>query len=193
MKCLVVIAHPLQNSLCRHFCDETVKHLTEKGYEITLLNLYEAGFDPVLTVTERQSYYAETFNDSQVTQEIQLLRDAESLVLIFPTWWFGFPAILKGWFDRVWAPGVAYDHANDLGAIQPRLNSLKEVKIITTLGSPWWVDLFILRQPVKKVLKIALLGACTKNCKFQMLSFYKSENATQSRVDAFVQKIKANF
>ncbi|WP_415894868.1 NAD(P)H-dependent oxidoreductase [Neptuniibacter sp. PT34_22] len=193
MKCLVVLTHPLKDSLCHHFCDETVKHLTEKGYEITLLNLYESDFEPALKEAERKSYYADQFDDSRLKIDIQQLQEAESLVLIFPTWWFGFPAMLKGWFDRVWAPGFAYDHAKDLGTIQPRLDNLKEVKVVTTLGSPWWVDLFILRQPVKKVLKIALFGACTKGCKFQMLSFYKSEDASKDRVKAFVNKLKAKF
>ncbi|WP_415906601.1 NAD(P)H-dependent oxidoreductase [Neptuniibacter sp. QD72_48] len=193
MKCLVVLTHPLKDSLCHHFCDETVKHLTAKGYEITLLNLYESDFEPALKEDERRSYYADQFDDSRLKTDIQQLQEAESLVLIFPTWWFGFPAMLKGWFDRVWAPGFAYDHAKDLGAIQPRLDNLKEVKVVTTLGSPWWVDLLILRQPVKKVLKIALLGACTKGCKFQMLSFYKSEDASKDRVEAFVNKLKAKF
>jgi len=193
VKCLVVFTHPLKDSLCGYFCDETVKHLTAKGYEVRLLNLYEQSFEPALQEAERQSYYAEQFDDSRLKQDIQLLQETESLVLVFPTWWFGFPAMLKGWFDRVWAPGHAYDHASDLGAIKPRLHNLKEVKVVTTLGSPWWVDLFVLRQPVKKVLKIALLGACTKGCKFKMLSFYKSEAASKDRVAAFVNKIKAQF
>ncbi|GHG08153.1 hypothetical protein GCM10017161_42400 [Thalassotalea marina] len=70
---------------------------------------------------------------------------------------------------------------------------VKEVEVITTLGSPWWVDKFVLWQPVKRVLKIALLGTCTKGCKFKMLSFYKSERASTSRLESFVQKIKAKF
>lgn len=193
MKCLVVVAHPLKESLCQYLTAQTIEHLESKGYQITVLDLYERQFPPSLTIHERQSYYQSNFDDSLLEQEILQLKQAESLVLVFPTWWFGFPAILKGWFDRVWAPGYAYNHASDLGAITPCLNNLKEVKVITTLGSPWWVDKFVLWQPVKRVLKIALLGACTKSCKFEMLSFYNSENASTSRVESFVQKIKAKF
>ncbi|MBY7901165.1 NAD(P)H-dependent oxidoreductase [Vibrio fluvialis] len=160
---------------------------------MTLLNLYESKFSPTLTVHERQSNYQPNFDDSLLEQEILQLKQAESLVLVFPTWWFGFPAILKGWFDRVWSPGYAYNHASDLGAITPCLDNLKEVKVITTLGSPWWVDKFVLLQPVKRVLKIALLGACTKGCKFEMLSFYKSKSASTPRVKSFVQKIMTKF
>ncbi|WP_432472996.1 NAD(P)H-dependent oxidoreductase [Amphritea sp. HPY] len=193
MNCLVVLAHPLENSLCRYFADETIEHLKSKGYEVTVKDLYQEAFDPVLTRSERQSYYENRFDASSLNTEITQLRAVESLVLIFPTWWFGFPAILKGWFDRVWAPGYAYNHASDLGAITPCLDNLKEVNVVTTLGSPWWVDVLVLWKPVHRVLKIALLGPCTKRCRFRMLSFYKSENASQTRVAKFVDKIRSSF
>ena len=193
MKCLVVFAHPLQDSLCRHLCDETVAHLAGKGYDIELLDLYASAFDPRLSEAERQSYYAGVFDAGHLQAQLRQLQAAQSLVLVFPTWWFGFPAILKGWFDRVWAPGHAYQHAADLGAITPGLLQLQEVRVVTTLGSPRWVDLFVLRRPVRRVLKLALLGACTRGCSFRMLSFYRSEKADRARVDAFVGKIRARF
>ena len=141
---------------------------------------------------KENSYYKE-FDSSKLKNDIKQLKQAESLVLFFPTWWFGFPAILKGWFDRVWAPGHAYEHASDFGPIKQKLDNLKEMKVVTTLGSPWWVDLFVLRRPVKKVLKIALLGACAKNCKFNMLSLYNSEKLTESKIQAFVKRIEKEF
>ncbi|UXI04558.1 NAD(P)H-dependent oxidoreductase [Photobacterium sp. TY1-4] len=193
MKCLVVRAHPLENSLCRYLSEQTITHLRDKGYAVTVKDLYQEAFDPVLTPQERQSYYQEQFDAQRLAEEINQLKSAESLVLIFPTWWFGFPAILKGWFDRVWAPGHAYHHASDLGAITPALENLREVKVITTLGSPWWVDRFVLWQPVKRVLKIALLGACAKQSRFQMLSLYQSEKASTDQVERFVEKIRARF
>lgn len=67
------------------------------------------------------------------------------------------------------------------------------MKVITTLGSPWWVDAFILRKPVKKVLKIALLGACASHCKFKMLSLYNSEKLTTTKIEKFVNKIESKF
>lgn len=193
MKCLVVISHPVKDSLCQYFATQTIEHLRVKGYQITVLDLYQNEFSPALTASERLSYYDASFDDKLLGQELAQLKSAESLVLVFPTWWFGFPAMLKGWFDRVWAPGHAYDHAKDLGAITPRLDNLKEVKVITTLGSPWWVDKLIMFQPVKRVLKIGLLGACTKNCQFTMLSFHQSEQATQARVESFLKKMRARF
>lgn len=193
MNCLVVLAHPLENSLCKHLADKTIDHLKKQGYQITVKDLYGEGFNPVLSRSERESYYQDQFDEHQVKSDIEQLKQVESLVLIFPTWWFGFPAILKGWFDRVWAPGHAYEHASDYGPIKQCLSNLKEMKVVTTLGSPWWVDTFILRKPVEKVLKFALLGACATNCNFKMLSLYKSEKLTKSKIDKFIGKIESKF
>ena len=193
MNCLVVIAHPLENSLCKYLAEKTIIHLKTKGYQVTVKDLYSEGFNPVLSKPERESYYQDQFNEHQVSADIEQLKQVESLVLIFPTWWFSFPAILKGWFDRVWAPGHAYEHASDYGPIKQCLNNLKEMNVVTTLGSPWWVDAFILRKPVKKVLKFALLGACATNCKFKMLSLYNSEKLSKIKVDKFVKKIESKF
>lgn len=193
MKCLIVVAHPLKDSLCHHLASQTIQHLKDKGYSVTVKDLYKEGFDPVLTQEERKSYYAKTFDASLLADEIRQLQETESLVFIFPTWWFGFPAILKGWFDRVWAPGYAYKHASDLTALTPNLNNLKEIRVVTTLGAAWWVDYFVLRRPVKRVIKSAIAGACARGFDFKMLSLYSSESLTRPKVDKFIDKIKGSF
>lgn len=193
MKCLVVVAHPLEDSLCQYLAKKTVEHLRAKGYQVTVKDLYQQQFDPVLTVKERDSYYKETFSSQLLHQDIEELKQSQSLVLVFPTWWFNFPAILKGWFDRVWVPGHAYNHASDFGPLTPLLTNLKEIKVVTTLGSPWWVDNFVLFKPVRRIIKVALMGACTTRCKFDMLSLYNSEKVTAKGIDNFVKKIRRRF
>jgi len=121
---------------------------------------------------------------------VERLLAAEAIVLVFPTWWFGFPAILKGWFDRVWAPGIAYDHADQYGPIKPRLTNLHHMMAVTSLGSPWWVDKFVLRQPVKRVLKTAIVGTCAPKCRLQMLSLYKSEQLSPTQVEQFGVRVE---
>lgn len=185
MKCLVVIAHPLADSLCQSLAQTAIAALTRAGHEVVVEDLYGSAFAPALTGAERASYYRLPFDAAAVEAETGRLLAAEALVLVFPTWWFSFPAILKGWFDRVWAPGIAYDHASDLGFIRPRLNGLRRTLAITSLGSPWWVDRFILRQPVKRVLKTGLLGTCAPACRFEMLSLYRAERLDEERLAAF--------
>jgi NAD(P)H dehydrogenase (quinone) len=190
VKCLVVIAHPLQESLCNSLAAKAIETLNAAGHEVQIEDLYRNDFAASLTSTERSSYYGQRYDSTAVQAEIDRLLSAEALVLCFPTWWFGFPAILKGWFDRVWAPGVAYDHATDLGPIKPRLLNLRKVLVVTSLGAPWWVDRLVMRQPVKRVLKIAILGTCAPNCHFEMLSIYKSERLRDAQVKHFSAKVE---
>jgi NAD(P)H dehydrogenase (quinone) len=166
-----------------------VQALTDAGHEVQIEDLYQTQFSPSLTVSERNSYYRPPFDSSAVQSPIDRLLSAEALILVFPTWWFGCPAVLKGWFDRVWAPGVAYDHASDLGPIKPRLHNLKRALAITSLGSPWWVDRLVMWQPVKRMLKIALLHTCAPACRFEMLSLYKAERLPGHEVELFCSRI----
>lgn len=189
MKCLVVQAHPLDESLCATLVRRSVAALQSSGHEVAVEDLCRQGFEPSLTPAERASYYAD-YDASAVAPWVERLLWAEGIVLLFPTWWFGFPAVLKGWFDRVWGPGIAYDHAVHYGPIKSRLHNLHEMLAVTTLGAPAWVDTVLLRRPVKKVLKTAILGTCAPKCRLRMLSLYKSEKLTPRQVERFVRRVE---
>jgi NAD(P)H dehydrogenase (quinone) len=189
MKCLVVKAHPLAESLCSTLARRAVEVLDRAGHQVELEDLYAENFDAALTERERCSYYSGAYAADEVKAQWARLSAAQGVVLVFPTWWFGFPAILKGWFDRVWAPGLAYEHAGDLGPIRPRLDRLHHVLAVTTLGSPWWVDKLVLRQPVRRVLQRAIVGTCAPRARFRMLSHYRSEILTPARVQRYAARI----
>ena len=94
MKCLVVLAHPLPQSFCHAVAATVVDKLDSNGHEHRLIDLYRSGFDPRLTVSERAGYYG-GYDKSALENEIADLQWAESIILVFPTWWFGPPAIRK--------------------------------------------------------------------------------------------------
>lgn len=190
MKCLVVITHPDTNSLCHALARSAIATLTKGGHTVEVEDLYLSNFPPALTPEERRRYYGPDYAPGAVRDQMDRLLAAEGLVLVFPTWWFSFPATLKGWFDRVWAPGVAYDHAADLGPIRPRLSQLRRALAVTSLGSPWWADRLILRQPVRRVLRTALLGTCAPACRLEMLSLYRAEALDMARVTRFTARIE---
>ncbi|MFV0408531.1 MAG: NAD(P)H-dependent oxidoreductase [Paracoccus sp. (in: a-proteobacteria)] len=152
MRALLVTAHPLADSLNRHLADQAEAAARAAGHQTQRLDLYGADFDPRLSAEERISYYgaASWSPDQAMERQIEQLIQAELLIVVFPTWWFGFPAILKGWLDRLWRPGIAFDHAADLGRITPRLTGLRHVVAITSLGSPRWIDRLILRQSLRR-------------------------------------------
>jgi NAD(P)H dehydrogenase (quinone) len=190
-KALIVLAHPAERSLSRLFAQTACEALSGTGHEANLLDLYSEGFDPVLSRQERAAYYAKSADTAAIADHADRLAGAETLVLVFPTWWFGMPAILKGWLDRVFAPGVAFDHASDFGPIKPRLTKLKKVVVITTLGSPAWIDWLVMRRPVRRILRTAVFGLCAPQAKFVMLSIYAAENPTPKRIESFKAGIAA--
>lgn len=189
MNCLVVTTHPLAASLCKHLTEHVVASLRSMNHTVALEDLYAGKFEPAMTGPERESYYSGSYDFSKIQEQVVRLEEAEALVLVFPTWWFGFPAMLKGWFDRVWGPGIAYDHASDYGPIKPRLHNLRKVLVVTTLGASWWIDRLVMRQPIKRVIKIALLHACARNSELKYLSLYDSEKVTLEKTVKFKRRI----
>jgi NAD(P)H dehydrogenase (quinone) len=108
MRFLVVYAHPVKDSFqsAIHRC--VISTLRDVGHDVDDCDLYAEGFQPVMSANERQVYHDITANRTdRLTNYTQRLVDADGIVFVFPTWWYGMPAILKGYFDRVWLPGVA--------------------------------------------------------------------------------------
>ncbi|MDR2240711.1 MAG: hypothetical protein LBE33_09735 [Zoogloeaceae bacterium] len=70
------------------------------------------------------------------------------------------------------------------------MRHLRRALCVTSLGSPWWVDRLVMRQPVKRILKTALLGACAPACRLEMLSLYQAERLNPAQVQAFCARIE---
>jgi putative NADPH-quinone reductase len=187
MRCLIVVAHPLKPSLCQSLATIARETLIRAGHEVDVADLYAETFPPVMTAEERIAHNATPDNSGP---EAQRLAAAEVLVLVFPTWWYGFPAVLKGWFDRVWLPGLAFDIAPGTGALLPRLTGLRHFIAITTLGSPRWVDWFVLRRPVRRVLKHAIAGTCARQARFRYLAMHSADDVAPARFETFAARIR---
>ena len=125
MKALIVFAHPEPTSLTRQLVDVTVETLEAQGHEIMLSDLYgmrwKAVYDehdfPERSNPERLSFimesahaYATARQTEDVATEQAKLLSADAVILQFPLWWFGVPAILKGWIERVYAFGFGYGY-----------------------------------------------------------------------------------
>src|SRR5258708_19892384 len=151
MRVLVVYAHPLSNSFAAALRDAVVARLRDGGHEVDHCDLYAEGFDPVLTASERRAYNPAPPGLTAVEAHVARLRAAEALVLCFPTWWYGMPAILKGWFDRAWTNEVAFTLPEGGGAIRPALHNIRKFAVVTTYGSPWWLMKLVLPDPVRPV------------------------------------------
>lgn len=187
-RALVVLAHPLKDSLCRHLAERAVKAARAQGWQVSLRDLCAEGFDPRLTHEERSSYYSGF--QGEAAKEVEELTQAQVLILVFPTWWFGFPAVLKGWFDRIWAPGAAYDHAPGFGPMIPRLGGLREVLAVTTMGAPAWVDRLVMRRPLARVLRMGIVKPCARQARVTWRALYRAEAVEPARLAGFEARIE---
>lgn len=188
--CLLVSCHPLAHSLCHHLVDRVKQSLAGHSIEMECLDLYASGFTAPLSVAERHSYFTDEFDAAGLGDQIAALQRAEILILVFPTWWFGLPALLKGWFDRVWAPGITFDHpVVPGGRITPRLQGLKHCLVITTLGSPWWVDRLVVWRPLRRILKWTIIRPCAPAARFHMLSLYSAMAVDPPRLERYLERI----
>lgn len=194
MNCLVVFAHPLPDSLNRTLAATAVDALESAGHDVTFLDLYALDFDPRLSAAERAVHYDTDDARRRAPDHAALLSAADALVLVFPTWWYGLPAILKGWIDRTFAPGVAFHHGSKKGGpIEPGLTGLTHFAAITTLGSPWWLDTLVMWQPVRRVLKLAIAGGCAPKASFTYLALHGADNPDARQIEAFQKRIQSSL
>ncbi len=133
MRVLVVYAHPLETSFIAAVHGLVVETLRESGHEVDDLDLYAERFDPVLSREQMLTYVDVDNNAREVEAYVERLRAAEALVLVFPVWFDGLPAILQGYFQRVFLPGVA-TVIDGSGLFHPNLSNLKRIAAVCAYG-----------------------------------------------------------
>lgn len=190
MRVLVVLAHPLPQSFAASVAATIREALERKGHEVDLLDLYEEGFDPRLSRHEREGYFDRPYVNGEAAGEIERLQAADALFLVFPQWWFNFPAVLKGFFDRVYAPGVAFAHDLEGGRIRPALTRIRHFWVFTSTGSPWWLVKFYMGDPVRRILKRGLLPCCGKNTDFRMLALHDMDRRQEKHLRAHLERVR---
>jgi putative NADPH-quinone reductase len=135
MRVLYLYCHPLPESYHGALLAVALAGLARAGHEVDLCDLYGEGFDPVLDAAERRGYHDLPGNRRGVESYVGRLQRAEALVVQFPTWCFGPPAMLKGYFDRLFLPGVAFD-LSDPARVRPLLGNIRSLAGIVTYGRP---------------------------------------------------------
>ena len=192
MRVLVIYAHPLADSLAGALHRAVVAALERGGHEVDDCDLYAMGFDPVMKPVERRMHNTTDPDLSLVEHHVARLRAADALVLCFPVWWYGMPAILKGYFDRVWVNGVAFDlHAG--GRMDPGLHRLKKLWVVCTYGAPWWLIRLVLRDPVRAVIHTGIRGLCTRHVKSKFFSLYSIESKSSTETARFLAEVERAF
>ncbi len=188
MNVLVVWAHPLADSFSGALCRTATAALEAAGHRVDCADLYREGFRAAISAAERRAYHDPGRNRDGVAGEVARLQGADGLVLIFPTWNFGVPAILKGYLDRVMLPGVAYTLED--GVARPGLSRVRRFACITTYGARRWVVKWVVGDPLRTVMTRGLRRLCPDRTRAQWLALYDLNRPDRARCAAYLRRVE---
>ena len=188
----VIHCHPLMDSY-NHALFQTIVGTLRHRHEVIATDLYRERFSPAMTEDERRSYYQGPYADAEISLLVGQLRRVDGVIFCFPHWWFSMPAMLKGYFDRVWAPGTAFAHDMDRGRITPLLTHIRLFGVVTSYGSPWWLTRLVMQDPGRKVMMRALKPMCGSGVRSFYLAHYDMDRSTASSRQAFTDRVRARI
>lgn len=189
MRVLLVYCHPCEESFNRAIRDTAIAALAGKGHEVQLVDLYAEGFDAAMSAEERRGYHTPGENEVPVARHIDLLRWAEVLVFVYPTWWFGLPAMLKGWLDRVFVPYATFSMPTETTAMGPVLTNIRRITVITTCGASWLMSKLV-GEPGRRTILRGLRLLCHPRCRTTYLAHYKMDSSTKQSRTAYLSRVE---
>jgi NAD(P)H dehydrogenase (quinone) len=188
-RALVLFAHPCEESFSAALHKAVVGALTANGWEVDDCDLHAEGFNPVLSAAERRGYHDLASNTGAVQSYVDRLRQADALVLIFPVWNYGFPAILKGFFDRVFLPGVSFRLVD--GLVKPNLTNIRKLAAVTTYGGTRFKT-FLAGDPPRRVVTRSVRYVCGAR-KLRYLALHDMNRATDAQRATHLARVRAEM
>ena len=183
-RALVLFAHPCPESFSAALHERVVGTLAACGWEVDDCDLHAEGFQPVLTGAERRGYH-EAGNTAPVQAYVDRLRAARALVMVFPVWNFGYPAILKGFLDRVFLPGVSFRLED--GRVRPNLTHIRKLAAVTTYGGTR-LRAIGAGDPPRRCVCRAVWHVCRPE-RLRYLALYDMNRATDRRRARFLDRV----
>ncbi len=183
-RALVLFAHPCPESFSAALHARVVETLTSRGWDVDDCDLNAEGFHPVLTETERRRYH-DPGNTDPVQGYVDRLRAAQALVMVFPVWNFGYPAILKGFLDRVFLPGVSFRLED--GKVRPNLTHIRKLAAVTTYGGTRLRALLV-GDPPRRCVTRAVWHVCRPD-RMRYLALYDMNRASAATRAGFLARV----
>jgi putative NADPH-quinone reductase len=185
-RAMVLYAHPCPESFNAAVHKTVVDSLTGAGWDVDDCDLNAERFFPVLTELERRGYHEEPANLEPVADYVERLRAADALVMVFPVWNFGYPAILKGFLDRVFLPGVSFRLED--GKVMPNLTKIRKLVACTTYGGTRMRALLV-GDPPRKCVTRAVWHVCRPD-KMRYLALYDMNRNTDAQRAAHLARVR---
>ena len=192
MNALVIYCHPRPESFTAAVRDTVVAALEAGGHAVQVIDLYAEGFDPVMSATERHGYHDEGPNILPVRDHVDRLSAAEMVVFVYPTWWFGLPAMLKGWLERVLVPGFAFHMPSEKKGSRPMLHKIRRVVAVTTCGATPLTS-WLMGQPGRRTLLRGFRSVCHPFCRTQYLALYRMDTVSADARLKHLERVRKTF
>ncbi|BAN02637.1 NAD(P)H-dependent oxidoreductase [Ilumatobacter coccineus] len=188
---LVVYCHPLDDSFIAAARDRTLAGLAATDATVRFHDLYAEGFSPELTADEHRNHI-----QPGVAAELQTyaddLRWADTLVFVYPTWWSGQPAMLKGWIDRVFAAGVAWELPDGANRLVPKLRNVKRIVAVTSHGSSKLIN-SAQGEGGKRTLFRSVRAMCHPLARCHWIAFYGIDNRSDDERVTFLDRVERSI
>lgn len=184
---LVLYAHPVEDSYHASLHHTVVETLRDAGHTVDDCDLYAEDFSPVLTRQERRDYHDLDANQKNVKPYVDRLLAADALVIVHPVWIYGFPAILKGFFDRVLIPGVMFDHID--GRVKMKLHNIQKLAGVVTYGGTR-PRAILAGDPPRRNIKRVLRAMIHPMAETQYLAQYAVDLTDFKARERFIAKVQ---
>jgi NAD(P)H dehydrogenase (quinone) len=191
LRVLVVFAHPVATSFLGAVHRGIIEALEKGGHEVDDLDLYAEKFDPVLSANQMRCYVDVSQNAREVETYVERLHAARALALVFPVWFDGLPAIMQGYFQRVFLPGVA-TVIDEKGLFHPNLWNLKRVAAVCAYGEKH-ADVAKKHDPPRRFVRDNIGALIDPNGRFEYLAIYGMDFSTAARRAAFLRRVSRAF
>ena len=189
MRALVVYCHPNPESFTAAVRDVVLGRLKAAGAEVRVQDLYGFGFSPRLSPEELEGYIVTPSNKEPVARESDDVLWCDTLIFVYPTWWYGLPAVLKGWLDRVLLPGVAFHMPGPGGDITPGLQHISRLGVFTTCGASWWLTRWV-GAPGRRTLLRGVRILCARTCRTAFAAHYLMDSSTPQSRAAHLDRVR---
>ncbi len=186
-RALVIVCHPLADSFTHAALGRVLAGLG--AAEVRVTDLYAAGFVAEMSAEERRTHQDSPDGKTDIAAHAADLRWCDTLILVYPTWWSGQPAMLKGWIDRVWVQGVAWTLPAGSNRLRPLLTNIRRLVAVTTHGSSKLVNA-VEGESGKRTLTRSLRVLCHPRARTTWLALYGIDRRTDDQRRAFLDRVE---
>jgi NAD(P)H dehydrogenase (quinone) len=190
MRVMVVYAHPVETSFNAAIYAAVTETLKQRGHEIDACDLYAENFPAIMSRADRLLYHEIPANRALARPWIERLEAAEALVMVFPTWVFAAPAILKGFCEKVFVPGFAFELVD--GKVRGAMRHLKRVGGVSTYGGTR-LRALLAGDPPRKLLTRILRAYVGPAVPVSFMGCYDMNRIDEARGRAFLDKVRTAY